>query len=288
MSTPGANRFLDCVLHRGGNDTVLLIAVMLFAIVGIPGFILYQILPLIIEYGQVYSLEDFYLYLLFTSILVSLFTYCMASSVVKHHARDVVWMDSLTEYAASQDKVTATMEPLCRKMEGLVNPKLKWYLLAAFIVLAVANIIQASMYLRLYGISFDFEVVISLFVIINLGITDLFVMDRVQKIDAVQTEFTREFCESMLGEQPILEEMVTGIRPHNLLPHAILMIATLGLYALVLSVWSTHILNIHVKSQWAYEEDVLRWMMAKDNLDSIKVVETTDRPGLLQTIYRFF
>jgi len=286
MSSTGANRFLDCVLHRGGNDTVLLIAVMLFAIVGIPGFILYQIVPMIIETGAEYSVEDFYVYLLFTSIMVALFTYCMVSSVVKHHARDVVWMDSLKEYAESQGKVTATMEPLCSKMKGLVDTRFKWYLLAALMVLIVANIIQATMYLRLYSIASYFELAISAFIVVNLGVAGLYVLDRMQKIDSVQTSFTREFCESMLGEQPILEEMVTGIKARSLMPHIVLMIATLGLYSLVLSVWSVHILNVHVRSQWAYEEVVIKWMMAKDNLDSIKVVETPYKSNLLQKIYR--
>lgn len=286
MSAPGADRFLDCVLHRGGNDTVLLIAVMLFAIIGVPGFILYQIVPMIIHSGAVYSIENFYLYLLFTSILIALFTYCMVSSVVKHHARDVVWMDSLKEYAESKGKVTTTMEPLCRKMEGLVDSRFKWYLLGALGALIVVNIAQASMHLRLYSIASYFELAISLFVIANLGIADLYVMDRIQKIDSVQTSFTREFCESMLGEQPILEEMNTGMKTYSLKTQMILMIATLGLYSLILSVWTAHILNVHVRSQWTYEEGVIRWMMAKDNLDSIRVVETPGKPNFLERIYR--
>lgn len=286
MSTPGADRFLDCVLHRGGNDTVLLIAVMLFAIIGVPGFILYQIVPLIIDYGVKYAFEDFYVYLLFTSILVALFTYCMVSSVVRHHRRDVVWMVSLTEYAEAQGKVTTTMEPLCWKMKSLVSPGFKRYLLISLVALMVVNIVQASLYTRLYAVTAYLEIVIAAFIIINLGITDLYVMDRIQRIDSVQTSFTHEFCGSMLGEQPVLEEMNTGIRMRGLMPHIILMIATLGLYSLVLAVWSAHLMNVHIKAQWEYEEGVLRWMMAKDNLESIRVIETPNRPTLLQMIYR--
>lgn len=284
MIPPGANRFLDCVLHRGGNDTVLLIAVMLFAIIGIPGFALYQVVPLYIEYGTEFSLTDFYTYLLFMTILVSFFTYGMVAAVDRHHRRDAEWMEALLEYAAGQGKIVTAMEIQCGRMREHMKPWLRRYLFASFVVLLVANILQAIIW------PYDYilvpELIVIFFILINLCITNVYVMHMMCTIDSIQIGFMHAFCDSFVNEQPILEEMNTGIKVHSLWPHVLLMVLMVGLYSMFFSLWSTHIMNVHIKKQWVYEESVIRWMMAKHEMGSIKIRETPNKPTLIQTIYR--
>ncbi len=284
MIPPGANRFLDCVLHRGGRDAVLSIVVMLFAVIGIPGFILYQLIPLYFDYGVEFRIVDIYTYVLFMSVLVSFFTFIMTWTVVRHHKRDVEWMGALLEYAKGQGVNTIAMEPLYWNMKGLVDPWLNRYMFAAFMVLMTANIVQSIMW---FGEHLAvLELIVIFFVLINLCIADVYVLHKMRAMDSIQIRFMHSFCDAFLSEQPVLEEMVTGIEMRSLWPHVLLMTISIGTYSLFFSMWCTHVMNVHIKEQWRYEEKVIRWMMARHDLDSITVREHPFKPNLFYTIYR--
>ena len=193
-------------------------------------------------------------------------------------------MDALLEYAEGQGKNVTAMEAHCRKMREHMSPWLRRYLYISFLALLILNTLQAIIWMWDYILVF--ELMILFFILINLCITDIYVIHMMGTIDSIQIGFMHAFCDLFVNEQPVLEEMVTGIKIHSLWPHVLLMALTVGLYSMFFSLWSTHIMNVHIRKQWVYEESVIRWMMARHDMGSIKVTETPNKPSLIQTIYR--
>jgi hypothetical protein len=287
MSIPGAERYLNCVLHRGEEDILLVISVMLIAIVGIPGLILYQILPLYIESSVEFDLLSFYVYILFMSVLIAFFAYRMNASLLHHYERDLEWLSSLIEYAEGQGKETMALTALRDNMCGLVSRKLYKITLAIFLVLMVADTALAASYLYLNDyVLYYYEYAVIFAVFITLSGNALYVVDRIEKIDSIQCKFTQSFSECMSDEQPIIGSMPETVKPHRMWLHVVLIVVTLGIYSLILTIMAAHSLNAHIREQWAYEEDLLKWMMTKDGVDNIVHAEREAELSLLGQLYR--
>ena len=288
MGIAGADRFLNCVLHRSDRDVLLSFAVMLIAVIGVPGLIIWQVVLMYIDNDFMpHSILEFYIYILFMSMLIAFFAFWLTFALHRHHERDVEWTASLAEYAEGQGKNTIAMEALSEEMETAMNRKFFWIALALFVIFVVSNVLQGIFY---FFMSDELALILENFTIayiaICMSLTDLYVMDRIQKMDSIQSRFSQAFSDSMVDEVPVLGSM--NERKHQRLwPHAILMVVTLGLYGLIYLIWVVHTMNGHIKKQWVYEREVLEWMMAKDNVDSIDVSITPRKLNLLEKIYRF-
>ena len=288
MGIPGADRFLNCVLHRSDRDVVLSFVVTIIAVIGVPGLIVWELASIYLEYEVVpHSIVEFYIYTLFMSILIAFFSFWLVFALHRHHERDVEWEASLTEYAEGQGKNTIAMEALTKEMDRIVNPRVFWIALVLFVIIVISNLLQGIFYLFMSDeLVFILENFTIAYVALSMSLIDLYVLDRIQKIDSIQSRFTQSFSDSMVNEAPVIVTMNERKKQH-LWPHALLMAVTLGLYGLFFIIWVAHTMNDHIKKQWTYEREVVEWMMAKDNVDSIDVSITPRKLNLLEKIYRF-
>lgn len=288
MDVPGANRFLNCVLHRSDRDVVLSFVVTLIAVIGVPGLIVWQVVMTFLEYETVpHSILDFYIYTLFMSILIAFFSFWLVFALHRHHGRDVEWVASLTEYAEGQGKNVIAMEALTKEMDKAMGPRFFWLALVLFVIFVISNLLQGIFYLFMSDeLVFILENFTIAYAAVSISLTDLYVLDRIQKMDSIQSKFTQAFSDSMVDVVPVLGSM--NERKHQYLwLHALLMVITLGLYGLFFIIWVAHIMNDHIKKQWVYEREVVEWMMSKDNVDSIDVRITPKKMNLLEKIYRY-
>jgi hypothetical protein len=64
-----------------------------------------------------------------------------------------------------------------------------------------------------------------------------------------------------------------GIRKgHDLRIHIILMAVTLGIYSIFFLLWSTHLMNLHMKVQRRYEAKLLHWIAAREGAVGVEKV----------------
>lgn len=292
MGKPGSDRFLNCVLRRSDKDTVMLIVVLILVIVGTPCQTIYRYYELYTIVGGLPDVDDVYTLALFMGATTLFVIYRMISALVSHHARDVEWMSALIEYAGSEGKDVSEMESLRAKMEATVEAKHGRYALCVFIVMAALILLATIKYSVSETISLEQDMIVEFFLItvvqILLCVANLYVYDRMIKTDRIQCEFTERFSDCMSDGWPVIGPMTTNIRAHSILPHMILMIITLGIYAIPFTLWTVHTLNIHINRQWGYEEDVVKWMMTRDGASSIKAVKKDEPSSRFDAVKRLF
>ncbi len=289
MNIPGANRFLNCVLKRDEKDSVLMILVIMFVAFGTPSYMLYGMIRFQIETQQLYGLGSYFRIVMLMTCVATFVIYFVIKSFSDHHERDVVWMESLTEYARHNGCDTSEMVRLTEELKGLSNPKYVKSTLVTFVVITVICTVSSI----LYGIStsgetviMDIEEIIMIsFTIVELAAINIFIFTTIRKIDSIQCGFTKLFCEAMSDEEHVLEPMFTGVKYRKLRPHIILMVCTLGVYVFIMTLWTVHTMNLHILGQWKYEENVLDWMVKRDGVESVESI-TRDNRGIVGLVKR--
>ena len=277
MKAPGAERFLNCVMHRSQSDAVVLVAVILLVVLGTPSQLFYTIYSFYSYTEQSFDLIDLYTMILFMGIIATFVLYKMVKSLTDHHARDVEWTGSLTEYAESCGKDVTELRAIGSEISAVTGIAATKTAQLCFIVVFFFNMSLAIF----YAMSFEYhedviytsEVILLTLIQVDLCLSTLYVYHCFSKLDALQCRFTEAFSEIM-SEGDRLKTLSTGIRQHKLWIHAALMIVTLGIYALPFMLWTVHTQNVHILSQWDYETDLLHWMGVRDGAKGIEAVPT--------------
>ncbi len=272
-----ADRFTNSVADRWEDDTVIKPSLTV-AIV---------ILPLLIGWiflvDTMFRHEDF-LYLTdeeFEAVLiigmligflveiavVSFLIFYVNLVNIKHQVRDSEWMDSLCEYVREKGGDASEMERIAKVESGRIRYGSRKISLAIWALFSLA-LVALGFYIHEVGFEITSLIAFSiLFVIIPfmvlLLLQLLFTVRDVFSLpfnhDKGQVEFTKEFqtqCASFGLEVPSMEPSFKWNR-HRWV-HVILMVITVGIYAILFVMMTCRRMNRHLTNQWDYEDDILQ------------------------------
>jgi hypothetical protein len=254
MEVTEADRFLNCVMRRSESDSLFRIGVVLAVTVLCPLFVI------LICYGWseeiTISMEIGIGLLTWTILFYTL--YLEVKSVNLHRIRDAEWIGALASYARScghgSDEMDGFLESKGMANSGRAMKASK----AAFLLLLAFNIfLVLTMRLATIGEE-DSELIVDVMpavMVVELSVTAAYLFKTVVSHDSVQNEFTSLFVEAMGDVLDVHEPMRTSLTGSRvrLWPHAVLLVVTLGLYSTFFNLLAVCKMNIHVTTQWSYE-----------------------------------
>lgn len=193
----------------------------------------------------------------------------MASSILfnltrkahRHLVRDIAWMEALEGYVESKGADASGL----RRIGGQLSER-GWKVrtaVSAVMFGAVTLFLAAiGVFMFLREGAFDVDVTRTVLLAYVMVLAQfVFTVSTTSgfpaKHDRVQCEFTEEL-EKRLGEIGVDQPaMGKSVRRLPTFVHAILFVVTLGLYSFPLLLMANHSLNVHIRSQWKYETDLM-------------------------------
>jgi len=312
MGMPAADRFLNSVLQRSRTDFFMNPLVMLLIIPGSLSFIVYFIY-LIYEHWGVwfhFSASGEYLIALFLSVDISYIAYMVMKSTQLHIERDIVWTDSLTEYAAGYGKGASRLREMS---DGILAQRITWARAVAFVPLVALVLMMVLSFFILNFLddsTFEIPELIVLFTAMGiLSATTVFVHFKMYRVEDIQCRFTEEF-KDVMDDEGITDTMVGKPHGHKFRIPIVLAIITVilyllmvfavdllkeqnitvpqthpaimigGIYLTLMFFYCVHVLNRHLRDQWAYEDKLLERIAEREGATGVETVylEKGERP----------
>ncbi|MDO5854037.1 MAG: hypothetical protein Q4Q62_08420 [Thermoplasmata archaeon] len=276
-----ADEFVNCVVRRGDKDLLLKPSLIILALV-VP-----LILGSVLALGSVFYIDAnsshqmfphdqasqdrlvaTFLYTLFATeaALASFLVFCVTRRNRNHLDRDKVWMTSLCDYVESHGGDAKEMRKLSEKTVGRYGEmvamcsKAVWAFLV--VVLACTGIVLSyTMGLFEDGwslLGIGAVALIYVLLILQFAFTVSAVFGLPARHDSVQAKFTEELERKCALFGLYVGKMEHTVKRRGIWIHAVLMVITLGMYSFVYLFIACRDMNQHLRSQWDYEEELMR------------------------------
>ncbi|MBR4226588.1 MAG: hypothetical protein IKR86_07475 [Candidatus Methanomethylophilaceae archaeon] len=281
MDVTEADRFLNCVMRRSESDSLFRIGVVLSVTLLCPVFVIviyYEWFDVIPKDAEI-ALGLAWWTIMFYTI------YLEVKGMNLHRIRDTEWADALTSYARSRGRGSEDMDRFLES-KGMANTDRAMKASKAAFLLMFAFNISLIFLMRLSGIDEvqgDLIVnVIPSLMIVELAVTAAYIFKVVASHDSIQNEFTVLFVEAMgdvLDVHDPMRTSLTGSRV-RLWPHVVLLVVTLGMYATVFNLLAVHKMNIHVTTQWSYENRLVAAIAKAEGASRVEKDEAEGPKGV--------
>ena len=255
-----ANHFVNCVMNRYKNDTImrtgatLLLILIPFIALGLGyGIIRYtENDSTITDYLDSVAMMSVWFFLLIMMFL----TY---RRLEDHSNRDRQWRDILIHYAKERGCSIVNLQKLdrrCHKVESSAIIYPASIILAAYFVLFVLAICYHKV------VYYEFGIQITIYTLVIAGaalnflmflLVYLYSMKYPYQHESAQIKFIEEFRFTMLRDDMIVPEMIPAVKHMWLIIHIFLFMITGGLYAFYLIIMVYKKTNDHLYNQWSYE-----------------------------------
>ena len=275
-----ANNFVNCVMNRYRNDTIMRTGATLLLIL-VPFIALglgYGILVVTNQEQNIMDhLESVVVMAVWYFLLIMMFlTY---RRLEDHSNRDRQWRDILIHYARERGCSTVNLMKLdrrCNKAESSAIIYPASIILAAYAVLFVlALCYQKAVY-------YEFGIHVNMYTLISAGAALNFLMFLLvytysmkypYKHESSQIRFVEEFRFTMLKDDMVVPEMIPSVRHAWLIIHVFLFMITGGLYAFYLILMVYKSTNDHLYNQWSYEIRLMKAIVHHEGGVGIKSVD---------------
>ena len=279
-----ANHFVNCVMNRYKNDTImrtgatLLLILIPFIAMGLGyGIIRFTDNELkITDYLSSVAMMSIWFFLLIMMFL----TY---RRLEDHSNRDTQWRDILIHYAKERGCSTVNLQKLdrrCHKMESSAVIYPASIILATYFVLFVL----AICYPKVLFYQFDFQLTTYHLVITGAVLNFLmfllvytYSMKYPYRHESSQVKFVEEFRYTMLKDDLYVPEMIPAVKHTWLIIHMFLFMITAGLYAFYLIIMVYKSTNDHLYNQWSYEIRLMKAMIKHEGGKGIKSVTKEEK-----------
>ena len=305
MGKQSADRFLTCVLKRPDNDLVIRIGAILMIMLIVPMIALLLTIDsvwvyntYIVDSSKTVDLLTFFFNHMDDIAGAHLFEYCIGvflmymimNTFMGHLRRDIVWMDSLIEYAEDYGHETDRLKEMREDMMVGHSERYTKFFLVWFVVVAVVCVLQC-VFISMKDMEPHAAVMvvnILIFeVIVQMSFTTVYLYKYVQNCDMRQCEFTEEFVRLMKDDIPDACPMKTNMKYGSVRTVMFATILTLGMLSVFGIMYAIHRLNIHICTQWSYEEDLLKTIGLKEGANSIIRIPK-ERKGIAKLAENFF
>ncbi len=278
-----ADRFLNCVMKRSEHDALFRIVAVLLIMVLIPVLSMETTLGIIEDYEEIEDMKD---QLILGTIaiawtIVLFIQYLEVKSLSSHRIRDMEWMESLMEYSRSRGNDVSRMEALLESDRMGLPKKALLATKATFAVMATLNFDIILLFNNGWiegGYDVQISIATSMLIFLEMTLVSLHIDRTTVEHDEIQHEFTAMFVESMGGDLADIGPMTTPVTERRLKIwfHLLLTAATAGVYSVAFNLLTLHRTNLHVSTQWAYEE---RLVAAIGRLEGATRVERVESEG---------
>ncbi len=255
-----ANHFVNCVMNRYRNDTIMRVNVTLL-LIAVP-FMAVGLGFAILNYKQGdLKINDYLasvaMMLIWFLLLILMFlTY---RRLEDHSNRDRVWRDILIHYAKERGCNTVELERcdrFChsRESSSIIYPAM--IIMAIYFLLFVLTVCYPKVVYYEWGIHLSLELLIMLGAAFNF-IMFLMVFRYAMKYpylhESAQIQFVDELRRVLSWDKLIIPEMLPAVKHTWLIIHIFLFMITGGLYAILLIISTYRSTNDHLFNQWSYE-----------------------------------
>ena len=287
MNRPGMDRFLTCVVRRSESDTIIRVGALLLIMVVVPVMAILLTMDLLWVYNnylsdpeEVIELADFLLNHLDDFVGAHLMEYTIGTfvlylifnSYLRHCKRDLVWMDSLIEYVDSYGRDTTRMRSIRNKADEKRTSRVTRGFLIWFIIVLSLCMLQA-LFISLRNMQTELAMttinILILVMIVQMAFTSIYIYRHIVGHSRLQHVFTEEFRNQMSEDLPKLET-TEALESHiSIWKYLPLLVMTFGLFSIVSTLWSIHMMNHHIRDQWYYEEKTLRMIAIKEEVTAV-------------------
>ncbi|MDO5862291.1 MAG: hypothetical protein Q4Q58_05830 [Thermoplasmata archaeon] len=296
-----ADEFVNCVVRRGDRDLLLKPWLILLTLVA-P-----MALGSMLALGTVFYLDanssshvfpqddasreeliDVFLFAISATeaALASFLVFCVTRRNRNHLDRDAVWMGSLCDYVESHGGDAKEMRRLSEKTVGRYGEMVTMFSKAAWAVLVAVLALSGIVLSYTTGLfdggwpylSFVAMAAVYVLLMVQFVFTVSAVFGLPARHDSIQAKFTEELEGRCALFGLYVGKMEHTVMRRNIWVHGILMAVTLGMYSFVYLFIACRDMNQHLRTQWAYEEDLMRRIVEFEGGTGI---ECTDegRPG---------
>lgn len=289
MGSPYADDFLSCVLKRTENDRIIGVASMLLALLIVPLMVVLGILILKMRFHADIYLHDIIGLELVMAIVTTFFVYRILDTVNAHRIRDRTWAEALIGYASEQGHDVSGLESM---VSGISEDRIGLITKAAFVFFLVVFAVNMTMIFLIMGDVlgiWDSEYIFIAFAIaiyIELGAASVYAHIKITEHDRIQSKFTAALSDMLDKDIGSMGPLDAGLKDIDLRIHVLAMVLTLGLYALVFAVLTVRRIRQHISSEWAYEEDLLRKIVAKESAIGVSFVDKERGKGFRRLFRR--
>ena len=255
-----ANNFVNCVMNRYKNDTVMRMDAT-FLLIAVP-FIAFALGYGIIEYTEgnknlVENLASVAVMMLWFLLLIMMFlTY---RRLMDHSNRDRLWRDILIHYAKELGCDIDDLKRLdksCRRNESSWIMVPASIILAAYFVLFVLAICYPKVVYYEFGGHLGLESLVAagaLFNFLMFILVYTYSMKYPYNHESSQVKFVKQLRYELYRKGLDIPEMIPSVRHMWLIIHIFLFVITGGLYSIYLIFMVYRSTNNHLYNQWSYE-----------------------------------
>ena len=235
----------------------LLLAVFLFFITNssIPAFSKFVFL------GQDSPMSIWFVPVLVEPLILGMVIYRLYSRLRSHARRDAEERGILIDYAEASDADVSELRALDKKARKMSRFPGRYPALLALILMHVYVVACFLYFLPAAGsieeMNGALAVILYAFVLVILLAVFVKVIRYPYQHEKNQMDFSRAFARAMDEDGDGFEKMTGVIKHHSLWVSVLLMVATLGLYTVVVLYQMFKNTNMHIKNQWAYEDRLL-------------------------------
>jgi hypothetical protein len=306
MANTGVDRFLTCVIRRSEKDTIIrvgaLILIMIVTpvvailltldalwvynnyiadpteIIEFPNFVLSHLDDFAGAHMMEYSIGTYILYLVFRSYL-------------NHCERDLEWMDSLIAYANHKGRNTENLTNIrnkgfIEKTRRVTKCFLIWFIIVLFVCGFQAVFISLKdMQPQLAVMTINILIFV---MILQMAFTTIYIYRHIKYHTEVQHEFTTEFAKIMPEMAPKMETTECFIKDVALWKFLVPMILTFGLFSILSTMMSIHLMNHHIRDQWVYEEKLVRRIAHEEKAVGVEKVFSDREKTLAEKVLMVF
>lgn len=306
MTDTGADRFLTCVVRRSDKDSIIRIGALLLIMVVTPVVAILLTLDILWVYNRFIAdptdvielpnfildhMDDFAGAHLMEYTIGTFILYLILKTYLEHNERDVVWMDSLITYMESygrgiEELISIRNQIYLDRIRRVARGFLVWF---AFVI--TVCVFQA-LFISLRNLEPHMAVMtinILIFVmIVQLSFTSIYIYRHIAKHTVLQHRFTELFAEEMSDIFPNLGTIEAIDAKIPLWKFVVPMILTFGLFSIISTMWSIHLMNDHIRDQWAYEEKLVRLIARHEGAIGVEHVHSEKKKTLPEKILMAF
>lgn len=290
-----ADAFADCVVRRTEYDTVMKPGLVVMTMV-VPALIALAMVTVIMDanVGTVFT-EDGVRAGIVTALVteccvVGFMLYVLSGRTSSHQRRDDIWARSLIGYAGSKGADTGELERLADRMHAKGRSPLRVISLVLWgfsLVLLLAmvfyfGLLTGSIDRRIYVLAGAAYVLLILEFLLSTGATYGFPYAH----EKAQIAFTEKLSSVLEGRGVRIEPMRPLVgKPHWVIA-ILLFIVTLGLFTAVLFLFACRNMNIHIRNQHEYEDELLRIIIDAEGGSGVRPAEKMSRAaGFLKSVF---
>ena len=255
-----ANNFVNCVMNRYKNDTIMRPDATLL-LIAIP-FIAVGLGSAIITYtsGNENLLENLgSVAMMMVWFLILIMMFLTYRRLEDHSNRDRQWRDILIHYARELGCSTADLMKFdrnCRKKDSSAVIYPASIILAAYFVVFVLTICYPKVVYYQFGFRLNIYIVFSVgmvFVFLMFILVYTYSMKYPYAHESSQVKFVAQLRYELYDKGLDIPEMIPSVKHKWFIIHVFLYLITGGLYSIYLIFMVYRSTNNHLYNQWSYE-----------------------------------